>query len=117
MVSFASQALLYRRMSGDARYRELEQAAIDWLFGANPWGVSMVIGYPHDGRWPHDPHSVVAMQYGPEALTGGLVDGPVYRSVFSGLRGIALRHGDSYAPFNTGLVLYLSLIHISEPTR
>jgi len=106
MVSFASQALLYRRMSGDARYRELEQAAIDWLFGANPWGVSMVIGYPHDGRWPHDPHSVVAMQYGPEALTGGLVDGPVYRSIFSSLRGIALRHEDSYAPFNTGFVLY-----------
>ncbi len=106
MVSFASQALLYRRMSGDVRFRELEQAAIDWLFGANPWGISMVIGYPRDGRWPHDPHSVVAMQYGPEALTGGLVDGPVNRSIFSSLRGIALRHEDGYAPFNTGFVVY-----------
>ena len=106
MVSLASQALLYRRMSGDERFRELEQAAIDWLFGANPWGVSMVIGYPHDGRWPRDPHSVVAMQYGAEALTGGLVDGPVYRSIFSSLRGIALRHEDSYSPFNTGFIVY-----------
>jgi len=106
MVSFASQAILYRRMSGDTRFRELEQAAIDWLFGANPWGVSMMIGYPRDGRWAHDPHSVVAMQFGPEALSGGLVDGPVYRSIFSNLRGIALRHEDSYAPFNTGFIVY-----------
>lgn len=106
MVSFATQALLYRRMSGDTRFRELEQAAIDWLFGTNPWGVSMVIGYPGDGRWPHDPHSVVAMQYGPQALIGGLVDGPVYRSIFSSLRGIALRHDDGYSQFNTGFVVY-----------
>jgi hypothetical protein len=106
MVSFASQALLYRRMSGDSRFRELEQAAIDWLFGTNPWGVSMVIGYPHDGRWPRDPHSVVAMQFGAEALTGGLIDGPVYRSIFGNLRGIALRHEDAYAPFNSGFIVY-----------
>ena len=49
MASFATQAYLYRRMTGDNRFREYEQAAIDWLFGANPWGVSMVIGLPHDG--------------------------------------------------------------------
>jgi hypothetical protein len=106
MVSFAAQALLYRRMTGDARFREYEQAAVDWLFGANPWGTSMVVGYPRDGRWPHDPHSVVAMQFGPEAITGGLVDGPVYRSIFANLRGIALRHEDGYAVFNTGFIVY-----------
>jgi endoglucanase len=106
MVSFATQAMLYRRMTGDARFREYEQAAIDWLFGANPWGTSMVVGYPHDGRWPHDPHSVVALQFGPEAVTGGLLDGPVYRSIFSNLRGIALRHDDAFAPFNTGFIVY-----------
>lgn len=106
MVSFATQALLYRRMTGDARFRAYEQAAVDWLFGANPWGTSMVIGYPRDGRWPHDPHSVVAMQFGPEAITGGLIDGPVYRSIFGNLRGIALRHDDAYVAFNTGFIVY-----------
>jgi hypothetical protein len=106
MVSFATQALLYRRMTGDARFREYEQAAIDWLFGTNPWGISMVVGYPRGGRWPRDPHSVVSVQFGPEALTGGLVDGPVYRSIFANLRGIALRHEDAYAPFNTGFIVY-----------
>jgi hypothetical protein len=106
MVSFATQALLYRRMTGDARFRELEQAAIDWLFGTNPWGTSMVIGYPHAGRWPRDPHSVVAAQFGPGALTGGLIDGPVYRSIFGNLRGIALHHADSDSAFNTGFIVY-----------
>jgi hypothetical protein len=66
----------------------------------------MVVGYPRGGRWPHDPHSVVAMQFGPEAITGGLVDGPVYRSIFANLRGIALRHDDAFAPFNTGFIVY-----------
>jgi endoglucanase len=106
IVSFATQAMLYRRMTGDTRFREYEQAAVDWLFGANPWGTSMVIGYPRDGRWPHDPHSVVAMQFGPEAITGGLVDGPVYRSIFANLRGIALHHEDGYAALNTGFIVY-----------
>jgi len=106
MVSLAVQAYLYRSMSGDTRFRELEQAAIDWLFGTNPWGVSMVVGFPEAGSWPHDPHSVVAMQFGARALTGGLVDGPVYRSIFSNLRGIALRHADAYAAMNTGFIVY-----------
>src|ERR1051325_8026939 len=106
VVSFATQALLYRRMTGDRRFQELEQAAIDWLFGVNPWGTSMVIGYPRAGTWPHDPHSVVAMQYGPEALAGGLVDGPGYRSIFQSLRGSGLRSADESAPFNPGFIVY-----------
>jgi endoglucanase len=106
VVSFAVQAGLYRRMTGDNQFREYEQAAIDWIFGANPWGTSMVVGYPRGGTWPRDPHSAVAPQFGPEALTGGLVDGPVYRSIFSNLRGIALRHADSFAAYNTGFIVY-----------
>jgi endoglucanase len=106
IVSFATQAYLYRKMSGDDRFREYEQAAIDWLFGANPWGTSMIVGYPRGGTWPHDPHSVVSMQFGPEAVTGGLVDGPVNRSIFANLRGIALRHDDALAVFNGGAIVY-----------
>ncbi|KPK82409.1 MAG: hypothetical protein AMS25_02420 [Gemmatimonas sp. SM23_52] len=105
MASFATQALLYRRMSGDGTYRELEAAALDWLFGVNPWGVSMVIGLPADGVYPRDPHSTVARDLGLQ-LTGGLVDGPVYRSIFENLRGITLYGGDEYARFNTGRIVY-----------
>jgi endoglucanase len=106
IVSLANQAIVYRTMTGDTTFRELEQSAVDWLFGVNPWGTSMVIGYPRGGAWPHDPHSAVSAKFGPESLTGGLVDGPVYRSIFSNLKGIGLHHADAFAEFNTGFIVY-----------
>jgi endoglucanase len=105
MASFATQAYLYRRMTGDNQFREYEQAAIDWLFGANPWGTSMVIGLPHDGVFARDPHSVVAKEMHVE-LTGALLDGPVYSSIYRNLLGISLHDADEYAPFNTGFIVY-----------
>ena len=106
MTAFATQAMLYRQMTGDQRYREYEQAAVDWLLGTNPWGTSMVIGWPNDGVWAHDPHSAVAKALGVDKLRGGLLDGPVYRSIFQNLKGIALRDSDEYAPYNTGFIVY-----------
>ncbi|MGH7720567.1 MAG: glycoside hydrolase family 9 protein [Gemmatimonadaceae bacterium] len=106
MASFATQAWLYRRMMGDARFIEYETAALDWLFGTNPWGTSMVIGLPANGVSPRDPHSVVSMQLGPETQTGGLVDGPVYRSIFQNLKWVRLTKPDRYAAFNTGFIVY-----------
>jgi endoglucanase len=106
MTAFATQAMLYRQMTGDQRYREYEQAAVDWLLGTNPWGTSMVIGWPNDGVWARDPHSAVAKELGVEKLRGGLLDGPVYRSIFQNLKGIALHDADEYAAFNTGFIVY-----------
>src|SRR5437763_1819446 len=103
LASFATQAQFYRRMTGDLSYLEYETAALDWLFGTNPWGVSMVIGL--GTTYPRTPHSVVAQQLHLQ-LTGGLVDGPVYRSIFEHLRGIRLLAADQYAPFNTGFIVY-----------
>jgi hypothetical protein len=93
-------------MTGDDRFRELEAAALDWLFGTNPWGVSMVVNLPHDGVWAQDPHTEVARQFGARSQTGGLLDGPVYRSIYQSLRGITLHAPDEYAPFNTGFLVY-----------
>jgi hypothetical protein len=105
MVSVATQASLYRRMTADSRFMDLEQAAIDWIFGTNPWGTSMVIGIPRGGVYPHHPHTELpdSLVYG---LTGGLVDGPVYSSIFSNLKGIRLLKPDEFAPFNTGRIVY-----------
>ena len=89
----------------DERPFLLRLTALDWLFGVNPWGVSMVIGLPHNGLFARDPHSIVARELGAE-LTGGLVDGPVYRSIYHNLRAIHLFHADEYAPFNTGFIVY-----------
>ena len=105
MASFATQAYLYRRMTGDNQFREYEQAALDWLFGTNPWGVSMVIGLPHDGNFARDPHSVVAKEMHAE-LTGALLDGPVYSSIYRNLLGISLQDPDEYAQYNTGFIVY-----------
>lgn len=105
VVSIANQARLYRQLTADTRFREMEQAAIDWIFGTNPWGTSMVIGVPRDGVWPRDPHTELprSLHHG---LTGGLVDGPVYRSIYEHLTGIHLEHADAFAPFNTGFIVY-----------
>ena len=43
---------------------------------------------------------------GPLSQRGGLLDGPVYRSIFQNLRGIHLHEPDEYAPFNTGHVVF-----------
>lgn len=106
MASLATQALLYRRMTGDDSFADLEEAALDWLLGTNPWGTSMVIGLPPDGVWPRDPHSVVATELGVESQFGGLVDGPVYRSIFENLLYVNLREPDELARFNTGAIVY-----------
>lgn len=61
--------------------------------------------------WAHpdsstDPHSAHASKLGPQVLLGGLLDGPVYRSIYQNLRGIRLINADEYAPFNTGFIVY-----------
>lgn len=104
-TSFAIQCLWYRQLTGDATYIELEQACFDWLFGANPWGTSMVYGLPAWGDTPTDPHSAFTHLKG-YPIDGGLVDGPVYGSIYKNLIGITLYQPDEYLPFQSDLVVY-----------
>ncbi|MGF7039276.1 glycoside hydrolase family 9 protein [Mucilaginibacter lappiensis] len=104
-TSFAIQCALYRKLSGDKTYATLEQACIDWLFGCNPWGKCMIYGLPANGDTPKDPHSSLAFLYH-YPLDGGLVDGPVYGSIFKNLRGLRLNKPDAYAEFQSDLVVY-----------
>ena len=104
-TSFAMQCYWYHKLTGDAVYSELEQACFDWLFGCNPWGTSMVYGLPAWGDTPTDPHSAFThlKQY---PIDGGLVDGPVYGSIYKSLIGITLNEPDEYAGFQSDLVVY-----------
>jgi peptidoglycan/xylan/chitin deacetylase (PgdA/CDA1 family) len=104
-TSFAIQCYWYRQLSQDTTYLPLEQACIDWLFGCNPWGTGMVYGLPAWGDTPVDPHSAFThlKQY---PIDGGLVDGPVYTSIYSNLIGIRLSHEDTYKDFQSGLAVY-----------
>lgn len=104
-TSFAIQCYWYKQLTKSNRYDELEQANIDWLFGCNPWGTSMVYGLPSWGDTPVDPHSAFThLKNYP--IDGGLVDGPVYGSIYSNLIGIKLYNGDEYAPFQSQLAVY-----------
>ena len=104
-TSFAIQCYLYRQLSGDQQFAELEQSCFDWLFGCNFWGTSFVYGLPANGDTPLDPHSSLSvLQHYP--LSGALVDGPIYGSVFHSLRGLKLLHPDPYAEFQSALAVY-----------
>jgi endoglucanase len=104
-TSFAIQCYLYRKLSGDNSFIQLEQACFDWLFGCNPWGTSMVFGLPSKGDTPVDPHSsfTVLHKY---SLDGGLVDGPVSGHIYNSLLGLTLADEDEYAAFQSTLAVY-----------
>jgi endoglucanase len=104
-TSFAIQCSWYNRVSGDTSYSQLQQACIDWLFGCNPWGTSFIYGLPASGDTPVDPHSAFThLKNYP--IDGGLVDGPVYGSIYGKLIGITLYEPDEYAEFQSSLVIY-----------
>ncbi|MGI8581341.1 MAG: glycoside hydrolase family 9 protein [Chitinophagaceae bacterium] len=104
-TSFAIQCYWYRELTHDKTFEEFEQANIDWLFGCNPWGTSMVYGLPSWGDTPVDPHSAFThiKNY---PINGGLIDGPVYTSIYKGLLGIKLYQADEYAEFQSDLAVY-----------
>ena len=104
-TAFAVQCLWYRRLSGDRAFEELEQASFDWLLGCNPWGTSMIVGLPEMRDFPDDPHSSFNVLYGYQTL-GGLVDGPVYGSIYNKQLGVTIVHGDEYAEFQSDHVVY-----------
>jgi endoglucanase len=104
-TSFAIQCYWYRQLTNDKTFNELEQANFDWLFGCNPWGTSMVYGLPSWGDTPVDPHSAFThLKNYP--INGGLVDGPVYTSIYKSLIGITLKDADEYNIFQSDLAVY-----------
>lgn len=100
-----TQAQLYYQTSGDDTYLEMEAALRDWLFGCNPWGTSMICGFPENGDSPLRSHSFVS-EIIKDVPYGGLVDGPIYKSIYENLRGIHLKYEDDYAPFQFGAAVY-----------
>lgn len=123
-VAMLTQCILYRQLTNDHTYEEMEGALRDWLLGCNPWGTSMIVELPMGGVYPTQPHSgYVYLNKG--NTTGGLVDGPVYASIFKGLRGVNLTNGmraseaHNYELFQPGDVVYhdnMSDYSSNEPT-
>jgi endoglucanase len=105
MAAAATQANYYRKLSGDNTYIKMEFALYDWLFGCNPWGTSMICGFPAGADYPEDPHSAITLHLG-ITTEGGLVDGPVYKNIYENLRGIKLFDKDEYSGFQQGKAVY-----------
>ncbi|MDR3118595.1 MAG: glycoside hydrolase family 9 protein [Mediterranea sp.] len=117
-VAMLTQCRLYRERTGDRSYEEMEAAMLDWLFGCNPWGTSMIVELPIWGDYPASPHSAYP-NAGIGNTTGGLVDGPVYATIFGSLRGVRLEGGEDYARFQPGPMVYHDSMHdysTNEPT-
>jgi len=113
-----TQCILYRELTGDTTYQEMEGALRDWLLGCNPWGVSMIVELPKGGIFPTQPHSFI-INYKMGNTTGGLVDGPVYTTIFGSLMGIRTDGGVNYEEFQPGDLVYHDSTHdysTNEPT-
>jgi len=104
-VALATQCRLYRTLTNDSTYLDMETALGDWLFGRNPWGTSMIAGLPKIGITPTDPHSAL-WHNNQIPVSGGLVDGPVYGSIYKSLIGVRLSKPDVYERFQSNRAVY-----------
>lgn len=116
-TAMLTQCILYRQISGDRTYEEMEGALRDWLLGCNPWGVCMIVELPGATCYPTQPHSYIVNVMGGNT-TGGLVDGPVYKGIFNSLLGIRTDGGINYEDYQTWVVYHDSTHDYStnEPT-
>jgi hypothetical protein len=106
----ASTARLYHAVSGDKAYDSFGTRQRDWVFGANAWGVSFMIG--EGATFERCPQHVVANLNGrldgqSPVLTGAVVNGPNDASLFDeglgdyseGMRRCPPDGSDRYASF------------------
>lgn len=100
-----TQLRLYNELTGDDAYLEMEAALLDWIFGCNPWGTTMISHYPEGVDTPTDPHAIFTVTRG-GTVYGGLVDGPVYKYINDGLIGVSGGDNDPLAPFQNGIAVY-----------
>lgn len=78
----------------------------------------MIVQMPGAEVYPTQPHSfIVNLNLG--NTSGGLVDGPVYSAIFSGLKGVNMEGGINYLDVQPGTMVYHDSTHdysTNEPT-
>jgi endoglucanase len=92
-------------MTGDKKYHAYMIGLTDWLLGRNPWGVSMFTGIPRNGVYARDVHTST-WSLTKKEVVGGLVDGPIYQSIYKKLLGLELTKPDPFAKFQNQYVVY-----------
>jgi hypothetical protein len=117
-TALATQCTLYARMTKDKKYDAFAARQRDWLMGRNPWGFSMFTEIPAEGQFPRDVH-LFGIAVLKKPVRGGLVDGPVARSIFGSLKGVSIREPDPLAAFQDERAVFHDDIHdysTNEPT-
>lgn len=105
LTSLITQVILYEKMTSDKTYHKFMVEQRDWLLGRNPWGTSMFTGIPAHGEYPVEVHtSTWALKH--LEVPGGLVDGPVFASIYNTLKGIALLKPDEFEKVQNKFVVY-----------
>ncbi|KAA3630449.1 MAG: glycoside hydrolase family 9, partial [Bacteroidetes bacterium] len=99
------QIALYEKMTRDMQFRETLVLHRDWLLGRHPRGSSMFTGIPRDGETPLDVH-IPPRALLKETPPGGLVDGPIFKTIHSHLKGLVLTEPDEFAAFQNDFVVY-----------
>ena len=111
------ESILYERMTGDTRFRQLAADTRDWIFGKNPWGVSQVIDVGI--VTPQNAHGSMLSLEGIKT-PGGLLDGPLYLSTHKLHHAyIQIPDEEPYKDFQSKIVVYHDLIGdyaTNEPT-
>jgi len=105
LTSFITEILLYEKMTGDMQFHQVMLDHRDWLFGRNPWGTSMFTGMPLDGEYPLDVHTSVWAKT-TRMVPGGLIDGPIFMTIYQKLLGLELTQPDEFARFQNDFVTY-----------
>ncbi|HDZ40247.1 MAG TPA: glycoside hydrolase family 9 [Bacteroidetes bacterium] len=118
LASLITQIIFYEEMTCDFTYHDFLADQVNWLFGVNPWGTSMFTGLPAGGEYPVDVHTSIRALTQKE-VPGGLVDGPVYATIYNSLKGIELSEEDEFAGLQNDYVVYhddISDYSTNEPT-
>jgi len=105
VIAAATQCILYRTLSKDSSYIDMETAMVDWLLGCNPWGTSMVVGLPEKAVSPTNLYGYVPSNNN-SRLNGALVNGPVGAKVFHQVADINVTNSDVFDRFQTPLAVY-----------
>ncbi len=117
-TALITQIILYEKMTGDRQYHKLMTDHRDWLLGKNPWGTSMFTGLPDHAEYPVDVHTSIYVMTHREA-SGGLVDGPIWRTIHNKLTGLTLTEEDEFKDFQNDYIVYhddIGDFSTNEPT-
>jgi endoglucanase len=97
-LGYAVQARMYDELSGTSAFAAFAQRQLDWVFGANAWGASFVVGA--GARYPRClaaqiPNLAGSLTGRGSIMLGATVEGP---TAPSNLRGLELPEGARRCP-------------------